>query len=603
MPERMGYAAWPGTAGCVSCQYTAAHGTAPGVAALIVPESDPGKIAHYGNLFVSDGVGKFFLKNAKVVDMQFGASGSGRTITLHIADRRWRWRFGEVNGSWNQIDPYPDPTSYPRGEFTVSYGPYKPGTYRPAYKLMEDCLRALNETQFLIEDPPDVPVPADWVVENPAAALQAVCDAVHYRVVYQPCVDRVLVVPEGKGLPLPVAPAATLSAAVSLPPRSHRIDLVGGDTWYADLIPLEPVGRETDGSIKPINDLSYTPSIGWGACLPPGFGAVAREKGESAQALAISCIWKMFCPALRPGPFGTGWLGGDDQQDDHLEIAGFGAVYDRKQLILGGERVAAEKDATGKHVTLPAELWGQVYVPNAPGIRLASGLTIQAYGNTTLSNALPFSVAVDGARGLVTADRPLFYNPDNGALTRVVAPPLYLYTSFHVCGPAGLVPARFRAGGVSPATMDPDCPPETIHRPELVRVVHADRNPETWEVNRLTDNLSDLLPAADYYLRAADARYRADASQTNTYAGVLALDPDGAIQQVTWRVGGGQPATTQASRNTEHASYLPPYPERRRAQNVLQIVRFDTFKRNQAAGLNDERRTLLNGRVPGPIGE
>ena len=59
---------------------------------------------------------------------------------------------------------------------------------------------------------------------------------------------------------------------------------------------------------------------------------------------------------------------------------------------------------------------------------------------------------------------------------------------------------------------------------------------------------------------------------------------DGAIRQVTWTVGGGQPATTRASLNTEHAYYLPSYPEKRRNDLALSMARQIAFKALQTNG-------------------
>ena len=115
--------------------------------------------------------------------------------------------------------------------------------------------------------------------------------------------------------------------------------------------------------------------------------------------------------------------------------------------------------------------------------------------------------------------------------------------------------------------------PGVLRHPEMVRVVKAVRNSNTdFAVAAVTDNTADLdRPAADY-LDAANARHQGEEATDVTFAGIVPLEPDGAIRQITWSVGGGQPATTRASRNSEHAEYLPPYPERRRIEDLRRFL-------------------------------
>ncbi len=82
-----------------------------------------------------------FAAALRVADIRFNSSPTqGRTIILHIADRRWMWAHGEISGNWNQVDPYPDLDPSRRGS-TSSRAARTPGTYRTADKLMNDRAR------------------------------------------------------------------------------------------------------------------------------------------------------------------------------------------------------------------------------------------------------------------------------------------------------------------------------------------------------------------------------------------------------------------------------------------------------------------------------
>jgi hypothetical protein len=82
------------------------------------------------------------------------------------------------------------------------------------------------------------------------------------------------------------------------------------------------------------------------------------------------------------------------------------------------------------------------------------------------------------------------------------------------------------------------------------------------------ENESDDVsrPRADYYLAGHVLEHLPKGGQTAVYHGVHQIAMDGAISQVTIEVGSG--AKTSASRNAEHAVWLPALPARRRAEGV-----------------------------------
>lgn len=575
MADRHGIALWPGVNGFISCSYTQSHGISPGIAALTIPEQDVSRIASYGMLVITDGVGTIKLPRCKIIDVQFsGGGGSPRTITLLIADRRWMWKFGGISGNWNQIDPYPDPDSFPPGEYIAPGGPYMPGTYRTAEKLLADCLAALNEVNPLISPPPQVPIAANWDNETPAAAMQAICDTLGYRIVYRHTIDQVAIVQAGVGIPLPVGAGLSVisgSDGIDPPERPNSFQLVGGDTVWNDYLELEPVTLEQSGAVVALEDASYKPSVGWARSDPATHGRVFEEHGPEKHALAQQHVWRTFRVKVRDTATG-------DRK--YIEVPRFGKVTDRKQIVLGSQLFGTTKDERGQQRTEAPYIVGSVYYPRAFNRPDNGTIALGAFGNTvTGSERIPVRPSIDSARGLVTFDRPLFRNlavnattgaataaPSTGAIGE---PSLYLRTSFRIRNPAGMVFDKFKAAGASPIAADPLCPPEFLRHPELVAVINVVRNAsQGFRIDDTTDNLEELRRAADYYLNAADQQYKLTIASERTYAGILPLLPDGAIQQVTWKVGGGQPATTQASRNTEHSPYLPPFAERRSRERI-----------------------------------
>ncbi len=567
MPVRMGQAFWPGVKGFISCTYTCSHDAGAGIATLEIPEQDVREIQSFGTLVVTDGANTVRLNRCRVADIGFGSSPTGgRTIVLSIADRRWMWRYGSVSGNWNQIDPYPDPDLFPPGEYVAAGGPFAPGTYRPAHLLMADCLALMNEVNSPLIDPaPVVPVPVQWDDEVPASALSSLAATLGYRLVYQPVSDRVLLCPAGLGKVLPDnLPIITNSASLALPQRPNTIALVGGSSIFHDLIPLEPIGMEKNGTFRPIDQLSYRPAGGWGTCNATSMWqarATDQLTVEEARDLARRYVWRAFWPKLVDLRTGVG---------PHLNVGGYGRVTDRKQLVLLPRIYDATRGITGEPNTEPAYARGKVYIGNSTGV-FTGGLG-RAFDHTSVARRMPWLPTVDTARGIVSFERQMYELSGAPPNARKIAPELYLYTGFHIRSVVGRVPERFNYGGTLAGLVELGCPPEVLKHPEMVLVNRTVRKDADFSVLAQSDNLDDLVPRATYFLNAANAKYEIGAAADRTYAGIYPIEPDGAIQQVTWSVGGGQPATTRASRNTEHATYLPSFPERRRNEDLRRFM-------------------------------
>ena len=81
----------------------------------------------------------------------------------------------------------------------------------------------------------------------------------------------------------------------------------------------------------------------------------------------------------------------------------------------------------------------------------------------------------------------------------------------------------------------------------------------------------DALARARFYTAGLAAQFFDASAASRRYNGLMPIDLDGAISQVTWEVGGNGAFTT-ASRNSEHDIWFPSYPARRRAENLAANV-------------------------------
>ena len=262
-------ATWPGVLGVESCTGTVSHGITPGVFVmttypqLALPQA-------FGDLSFADGFRVALFRGCKLDAISGHAAADGQTYTLTILDRRWRWRYGSISGRYNQLDG--------RGKLV-------PWTIRSPRELAELCLKAMGETNYEIHLPEGLTgktneklerilelgenfpqslanPPTVWDVTPPAEALARLADLYGCRVIFQPFADRVVIAPLGEGGPLPDGPCEAIAPSLDSPETPSAVGVAGAPVRIQMRLLLEPVGREWDGSYRPVNELSYAPQGG-----------------------------------------------------------------------------------------------------------------------------------------------------------------------------------------------------------------------------------------------------------------------------------------------------------------------------------------------------
>lgn len=590
-----GTAFWPGLrTGVVSCSYTCGHGPTPGVASLVIPFQPVATLAQEGTLRIWDGVNRpLVLKGCRVVRADRVELGDGPGLALTIEDRRWRWRYGVLDGSYNQVDSNPDPAKMPIGEFTTAGGPYIPGTERTPQQLLSLCLGLLGETYAFSDVPEAARPPVDWRASNPARAAAEVAEAVGCRLVYQPFADRAIVAAPGGFVKLAAnLPVIADHPGMKTPPGPTQIVVQGGASLIADYLKLEAVGYEADGRVRRIEELSYAPAAGWWN-HSPNFAHMHCTVGDSgnietSKALAKQFVWKLFrvqaVPVDRPGR----------KRKKGIALPAFPPVADRRQIELADRVFTPDKDASGQFMTEPARVYGNCY--NRIGDRAGLGQNWPA--GTPLENQF----AIDTTNGFVTFARPLFRVWEKDADGRSTEPhepttyrgeygnpavpkeqyrlaDVYLRTSFRVRHNETFqhVPSRWYFRVAAPDTYGDR--PHVVRDSNLVQVAVVRRATQGgFRLQGVKSNAADMRQAAAVVADAEARRYQVSESGTRTYAGILTVDPDGGIHEVTWSIGNGAPQTT-VSVNTEHAVWLPSYAERRRNERQLDFLTEDWIRR------------------------
>lgn len=260
--------AWPGVMSPVSGTYTISHSISPGTPILkCLPQNTA--YGEVGDLIITDDNGALRVPDCKLNKIRREYDGdAGFTDVLEILDWRWKWAFGSISGCYNQLD---------------DHGKLVPWLIRSPTELAILCFQAMGVTKYLIDLPPGltqaqglqfatlnppwlgvVPVtgtnpPVNWVNILPAQALENLANQYGRRVIPRLGDYTIMVAVPGIGKDLPPGSISKDAIVFDSPETPSGVGVIGGYTKYQVILPLEPVGIEWDGSIRPVNNLSYAP--------------------------------------------------------------------------------------------------------------------------------------------------------------------------------------------------------------------------------------------------------------------------------------------------------------------------------------------------------
>jgi hypothetical protein len=179
------------------------HGTSPSVARLsLVPQAT--LPSEFGTLTLSFGSVSLELPGCRLDYGSVQRTTTGEISQVSILDRRWRWRFGQISGTYNIRR---DDASLEQGQAGAI------SSERTPQQLATLCLEAMAESQFDVSDlPNDARPTVEWDREVPAQALAALCDQLGTQVVLQ-LDNRVALRRVGQGAELPPIDALQRSSS------------------------------------------------------------------------------------------------------------------------------------------------------------------------------------------------------------------------------------------------------------------------------------------------------------------------------------------------------------------------------------------------------
>ena len=544
MPADLGYAYFPGIQQIISGQLTLGHGITPNVATLtIAPQSQ--LVQTQGTLTFVFGSTVIEFPDCLVNAASYTRDSNGLIYQLQIYDRRWRWGYGKISGMYNvrRIDGQLVGGSNGRGASLAD------NTEKSPQDLARLCFAAIGETNFDVSALPNAARPfVEWDVAQPMQALADLCELLGCRIVLG-IDNKVRICRRGQGDELPYDLSVMDESATFDPPDEiQKYTVVTGRCLFQTDFALEPVGIEPDGTIKPLDDLSYTPAGGWGDIDLKSFNGVGDTK---LRELAESCVFKTYRVVVP------------------VKIPGYGTVDSLELLDLTNEQVLTSADYSSTGRLLPdrqkeALVFGDYYQKQG---------TYTNTGTTTLPDQptkeqMKYVITgfnLDANRGLVTFSEPIFKLSGSG--NQAVPAVLKLRTATYLRQAADRAAVRweqFRG--------------QSTGKPEKVRqvdeIVLAYKNG--------VSNKAEVDKQINYYLDAMQQELQVQQPYSITYAGLKRINLDGAIQQVSFEVGPSG-CRTKASRSTDQDMRVPSYEERRFYEKLRGIkpAKPDTIKKRE----------------------
>lgn len=535
-----------GIVGVESVTYTRSVGTSPGIAQVRIPGVGRPLPAFPSPMVFSDGINRHVFSDCLIGDIETDDS-DGQSWIITILDRRWRWAYGAISGAYNQRKA----------------GQVIKRTQRTPRQLATLCFEQMGEKRFDVSRMPnDLQPEVNWDMENPAAALDALCDAVG-AVVVPRLNDTFAIFPIGVGGDLPRLQGGQVRGSVDFAEVPDEIGFACAPTaWQVNLELGEAVGIEPDGRIVPIDKLSYRPANGWDYENPQ---TLASVQPETTRKIAQMCVWKWYrfrFPFRLPG-----------YEHEIKSVHQILPILDsqlEKAIVLGVEQ------------RRQSQVYGQFFDRGDTGRN-----NVEEIGHDLIKEkrlVYKGGWQIDQEQGLIKFSDPTYYLEIGKGDTpsRIVPPRLFLRTSINVYGEQTGAPVRWQKK--KPTGYKFGTKPAWIRREEVRHEIVVDS--KTGRVK--SDNAPNCEEQADYYLKAEMAKYQNKTPLTGTYCGFPAIELDGAIAQVTYTIDSQGYAETQASRDSEHSLVVPSYQERQRLVQLKAVL-------NQQDKLNRNGRSQREG--------
>ena len=561
---------------------TVSAGASPSVFTLkTVPHLK--RMDSFGDLILGEaGVGQLRIRDCLV---ETPILEDDQTWRIPILDRRWKWRYGEIDGVYN----------IKRQDKTFI-------RERTPKQLAELCLEAMGEVRWDIKRLPDEPRPeVNWDNENPADALNSLVNSMGCVLTLDYFKNMVVAWPVGVGNNLPNGLTIARSQGFAAEGRPDNIKALSSKIIYQVRFATEAVGMDTDGIIKPLQKLSYQPHLdpdpedlgntGYDANFDELKYIAPNGEEKKVHDLAVDWTYRAY---RITGIVKTG------VRIPHSSVVGLGGVAGFVAIAITPTDGWSPEDLKGSKTNGPKSFTdlkmhsnlAEIYkMPdNSPlnkGHLIEAEKQVEVWGRwfdtewlktPDIPEKYKGSAGLDTKLGIVRLGDPLYllHKTPLGIGDGVPSPAeIFVDVAFYA-GRDGHYVRKSRSfamgrshGAGNMILKRDDVEVKVIQNYEFrkagdsytVRFIDTDTTPSDWR--------SQL----NHYITAERTRFRTFPSYDRTYYHLVPLVPDGKINQVSWSGGSGNEAQTRVSMAVRHNPYVPGYEDKHRAKVMAELLR------------------------------
>lgn len=499
--------------------FTFSPGVQPSVCMVYTVPHTQG-LPNVGTLrFTLRGERVFTFRDCLLEAPQLDTGPQGAFWRLPLLDRRWKWQFAHIFGSYN--------IAKPDGRYLREKTPQE---------LAALLLDALGESGYDVSRlPNDARPERRWETGAGAAGeLDRLCAEMSCLVVLNWNTDRVEIWPIGTGAVLPVGSIEGRSYAPVQHATPEKIRVEAGNTLFQDTFTTEAVGLDVDDKWRPIDQLSYRPSAGWGDTWPadgfPGITGTYVSHGHTLNRRDLAEATVFRCYRIT-GLLRGGWV------PSYLQLNG----------------TPEQQPQSRKDIQLFDELADEEISLSDGGLRRLPAVAYVKYERVDKAlmanpSRYPDGFSLDATQGIIHFNEPLYLRSSGNVIPATV--------NFECAFHAGRNGIMHRLNRESSLGGHPT-PTRLISRPEvLLRSVQ--RYNASGAAGAEENNSADAIQRLDYWFNAALSEYRLQQGGTVRYAGFVPIVPDGLTLQVTWSGGGLRHASTIASQAQRHSRLIKP---------------------------------------------
>jgi len=440
--------------------------------------------------------------------------------TVQVYDRRWKWRYKRISGEYN---------------VRLCDGRVAAATKKSLRELLTLLLDALGAAPYYLGDIPDGVYPSvKWNAARADLQLAHLCER-YGLIPMLDCNNVVRVEHLGTGNALPTAGIIVGDNKFSHATIPYKVRCIAGATIFQTDLELEAVGMDQDGTVKPIDALTYKPMDGWERSWYTTFSDVDKK----FRHLAMETVWRWYRVKVP------------------LSVPGVPQINDLSQIeLLDHAAEAADDPLKCLAPVVRGQFWDRGDLEYG---------TEKTFPNFRDEAYYTDRFRINAERRLVEFDYPVvrldqFQGPWQAKL--------WLTTGFKIKDPTGTYFVEYGEAGVAGAQTNAEIRQDKYSDIWGARIIKSVL-PGGVPYNTSTDIQSELTKAATWIAGG----YNGSPAEDVTYEGLRGdIHLDGAIAQIRYKCGSGLGATTRVSRNAEFSVFTPDHQARRRMDRLAQLA-------------------------------